>query len=291
MDKYVSVKGSKIHYVEMGLSDADPILFLHGIPTSSYVWRHVMPTLSKKARCIAPDLIGMGQSDKPNIAYRVFDHIAYIEAFIDALQLKNITLVLHGWGSVIGLDYARRHEHNIKAIACYESHLQPITDWSQLSLPVQQLATLLNRSEASYRAVMQRNYFIEKVLPNSLLSELSDEAMQTYRAPFTTEDSRKPIWQYLQDLPLGKGPADVVALIKQYADWLQRTEIPKLILYAMPGFATTIETVAWAKKSFPNTQVETLGNALHLAQESSPAIFSEILGNWYCSLSRVEALA
>src|SRR3990167_11121560 len=105
--KFVSIKGSNMHYVDSG--SGSPILFLHGIPTSSYLWRHIIPALSSQARCIAPDLIGMGQSDKPDIDYRVFDHIAYLEEFIDALELKNITLVLHGWGSVIGFDYARRH--------------------------------------------------------------------------------------------------------------------------------------------------------------------------------------
>lgn len=287
MDKFVSVKGSKLHYVEMG--QGDPILFLHGIPTSSYVWRHILPALAKEGCCIAPDLIGMGASDKPDIAYRVFDHIAYIDAFIESLQLKNITLVMHGWGSVIGLDYARRHENNIKAIACYESHLRPITDWAQLSLPVQQLATLLNRSEASYRAIMKRNYFIEKVLPNSLLADLTEAEMAHYRKPFETEESRKPIWQYLQDLPLGKGPTDVVALIRSYSEWLEKTPIPKLILYGMPGFVATIDTIAWAKDRFSNTAIAAVGDALHLAQESSPTVFSEALLHWYKDLPRARA--
>src|SRR3990167_11457352 len=232
-EKNISIKGSLMHYYDVGLGD--PILFLHGVPTSSYLWRNIIPALKSHARCIAPDLIGMGQSDKPDIEYRVFDHIDYIDAFIDALKLKNITLVLHGWGSVIGLDYARRNEKNIKAIAFYESHFQPVTDWNQLSLPVQQFATLLNRPGASYRAVIKQNYFIEKLLPRSVIRELTDEEMDHYRAPFQTEDSRKPLWQYVNDLPLGNGPGDVVALIQQYSKWLQETKMPKLMLYAIHG--------------------------------------------------------
>ena len=284
MDCFVSVKGSQIHYIDVGQGDV--VLFLHGMPTSSYVWRHIIPSLSGCARCIAPDLIGMGKSDKPDIDYRVFDHIAYMDAFIEALQLKNITLVLHGWGSVIGLDYARRHPDNIKAIAFYESHIQPVTDWSQLSLPVQQLAALLSRPGASYRAVIKQNYFIEKLLPRSIIRELTEEEMEAYRKPFLTEDSRKPLWQYVEDLPLGKGPADVVELIRKYSQWLQETKVPKLMLYAVPGFITTIDNVRWARDCLPNIQLVSLDDALHLAQESIPDQFSAALCQWYKQITQ-----
>lgn len=280
---FIKVRGSNIHYYDLG--SGDPILFLHGIPTCAYLWRNIMSVLSSQARCIAPDLIGMGQSDKPDIEYRVFDHIAYIDAFIDALKLKNITLVLHGWGSVIGFDYARRHEKNIKAIAFYESHVQPVTRWDQLSLPVQQFATLLNRPGASYRAVMKQNYFIEKLLPRSVIRTLTDEEMAHYRAPFTTQESRKVLWQYVNDLPLGNGPADVVKLMKTYSDWLQKTNIPKLMLYAVPGFMTPMETVNWSRTHLPNIELASLDDALHLAQESVPKQFSDALSRWYDNLS------
>lgn len=276
---FISVNGSKMHYCDAG--DGDPILFLHGMPTSSYVWRHIIPTIASSGYCIAPDLIGMGQSDKPEIDYRVFDHIQYIDSLIDALQLKNITLVLHGWGSVIGLDYARRHENNIKGIAFYEAHLQPIMHWNELSLPVQQFATLLNRQGASYRAIIKQNYFIEKLLPRSVIRALSEEEMACYRAPFLTPESRKPLWQYLNDLPLGKGCDDVVALIQQYSLWLQKTPIPKLMLYAIPGFMTTMDNVQWARQSLPHLELAALDDALYLAQESVPELFSEALLKWY----------
>src|SRR3990167_7241875 len=279
---FISVKGSQIHYIDIG--SGDPIVFLHTVPTSSYTWRHIISAISPKARCIAPDLIGMGQSDKPDIEYRVFDHIAYIEAFIDALKLKNITLVLHGWGSVIGFDYARRHEKNIKGIAFYESHLQPVTDWSQLSLPVQQLATLLNRPGASYRSVVKQNYFIEKLLPRSVIRPLTEEEMAHYRAPFSTPDSRKPLWQYVNELPLGNSSPTIQDLMRKYSTFLQKTKIPKLMLYAIPGFMTTIEMVGWAKKNLPNIELAALDDAMHLAQESVPEQFSQALSQWYQSL-------
>lgn len=280
--RYVAVKNSQMHYLDEGTGD--PIVFLHSVPTSSYAWRHIIPSLSHCARCVAPDLIGMGNSDKPDIDYRVFDHIAYFDAFIEALQLKNITLVLHGWGSVVGFDYARRHEKNIKGIAFYESHIQSVTDSRELSLPVQQLATLLKRPGASYRAVIKQNYLIEKLLPNSSIRKLTNAEMEHYRHPFPTPESRKPLWQYVQDLPLGNGPADVVALIQGYSDWLQKTTTPKLMLYAIPGFMTTVNSVQWAKERLPNITLASLDNALHLAQESVPEQFSKILLEWYQTL-------
>ena len=159
--KKIEIKGSKIHYLEQG--KGDPVIFLHGMPTSSYLWRNIIPALSDKAWCIAPDLVGMGKSDKPDIDYRIFDHIAYINDFIAALKLKNITFVLHGWGSVVGFDYAYRHENNVKGLAFFESHVRPMTEWNMLSLPVQQLASLLKRPGASYRAVVKQNYLVKKL--------------------------------------------------------------------------------------------------------------------------------
>ena len=277
--KKILVNGSQMHYLESG--QGDPILFLHGIPTSSYLWRNIIPALSPFARCIAPDLIGMGKSDKPDIEYRVFDHIAYIDAFIDALNLKNITLVLHAWGSLIGFDYARRHENNVKAIAFYESHLRPVTNWNRLSLPMQQFAISLNRPGASYRAIVKQNYLIEKLLPRTVVRKLTDEEMENYRAPFPTPESRKPLWQYVNDLPIGKGPDDVVALVRNYSEWLQKTKIPKLMLYAIPGFITQMESVSWAREHLPNLVLAALDDAMHLAQESIPEQFSEALVKWY----------
>lgn len=276
---FVPVKGARMHYYDEGAGN--PTLFLHGIPTCAYLWRNIIPSLTPYARCLAPDLMGMGKSDKPDIDYRIFDHIAYIDAFIETLGLKNITLVLHGWGSVIGFDYARRHPDNVKAIAFYESYAQPITAWQQLSLPVQQIATLLDHPGASYRAVMKQNYFIEKILPRSAIHQLSEDAMNHYRNPFLTLESRKPIWQYVNDMPFGKGPKDVVELMKQYSTFLQKSKIPKLMLYAVPGFVTTMESVAWAKENLPGIQLRCLDDALHLAQESMPERFSEMLLQWY----------
>lgn len=278
----VTAKNVNIHYLNKG--NGAPLLFIHGIPTSSYLWRNIIPELSDIAHCIAPDLVGMGKSDKPDIDYRVFDHIDYMEAFIEALDLKDITLVLHGWGSVIGFEYARRHPEKIKGLVFYEAHIRPVTEWNMLSLPVQQFAALLTRPGASYRAVVKQNYLVDKLMPKAMMKRLTAEEMAVYQAPFLDPESRKPLWQYVQDLPLGKGPDDVIELIGNYSKWLQETDIPKLMIYAIPGFVTTVDTVAWAREHLHNMKLVGIDDAMHFAQESVPEIFSDILRNWLLEL-------
>ena len=276
---FVEVMGSSLHYLESG--NGSTMLFLHGMPTSSYLWRHIIPELSQTCRCIAPDLVGMGLSDKPDIKYTVFEHIEHIEAFIEALELKDITLVLHGWGSVIGFEYARRHPENVVAVAFYESHLRPILEWDMLSLPVQQLAAMLQEPSTGRRAVVERNYMIEQLLPSGAVDPLSDEVMSEYAKPFSNEDSRKLLWQYLSELPIGSKKTLVVELIEGYSKWLQSTDIPKLLLYAVPGFITTMDTVVWARDHLSNLTLESLEDVMHFAQESSPNVFSNRLFKWY----------
>lgn len=276
---YIEVNGSKMHYIDEG--QGEPMLFLHGIPTSCYLWRNVIPFLSDNVRCIAPDLIGMGKSDKPDIEYTVFDHIKYIEGFIEALDLKNITLVLHAWGSVIGFDYAMRHQENIKGIAFLESHLRPTMQWDMISLPVQEMSAVLDAPDGGYDVIMNSNYYVNKVLPSGVLRTLTEEEMEHYRAPFKEPGSCKPIWQYLQDLPLGGDSGEVDKLIANYSEVLTQSQLPKLMLYAIPGFITTVDTVKWARDSLPNISLVDVGDALHYAQESNPQKIGEELLAWY----------
>lgn len=282
--KYIEILGSKIHYLEAG--HGDPIVFIHGMPTSSYLWRKIIPFVSDEARCIAPDLIGMGKSDKPDIEYRIFDHIRYIENFIEKMQLKNITLVVHGWGSLVGFEIASRHPEKIKALVFYESYIRPEKDWKMLSLPVQQFASLLARQGASYRAVVKQNYLLDKLLPSGIIRQLTEEEMEVYRSPFQTPESRKPLWQYVQDLPLPGGPADVAELIDAYSRWLCETSVPKLMFYAVPGFITTMDAVQWAKAHLKNLTLESIDEALHFGQEVYPELFGAKLQHWYSQLSK-----
>mgnify|MGYP001214305176 CR=1 FL=1 len=276
--RFVDVKGSRMHYREIG--QGDPILFLHGMPVSSFLWRNVLQASSSLGRCIAPDLIGMGQSDQPDISYRVFDHVDYITAFIEELGLQNITLVLHGWGSVPGFEYARLHTNNISRLVFFESHIRPTVDPSMLSLPVQQLSSMLLDHDASRKAVIEQNYMIRKVLPSCVVGDMCDSVLEEYAKPFQTEKSRQVLWQYLQDLPLGRSQTDVVDLMARYSDWLQHCDIPKLMLYAMPGFITTMDTVQWASEHLSHLTQICLEDVMHLPQESVPGLFSQAFVEW-----------
>lgn len=280
--KFVTVRNSKMHYLEHGNGKA--VLFLHGMPTSSYIWRNIIRAMPSNAHCIAPDLIGMGQSDKPDIAYRVFDHIQYLTDFIEALQLRDITLVLHGWGSVIGLAYAMQNPDNIKAIAFYEAYIGNMTERKNFSLPVQEMISFVNKPE-NKNFILQDPKAIDKFLYTAGLKKLDESDLQIYRAPFTEPENRKPIWQYVQDSPFGKGNKDVAQLIHQYTKYLIQTDIPKLLLYSIPGFVTTIENIIWCRKNLKELSVVDMGDGLHFVQEYNPEAFAQALQAWYTTLN------
>lgn len=282
--KYIPVLGSNMHYVEEG--EGDPILFIHGIPTSSYLWRNVIPSLSPLARCIAVDLIGLGKSDKPDIKYRVFDHIKYIEGFIKALKLKNLTLVLHGWGSVIGFDYAMRHEDNVKALAFMESYVRYTSDWNSISLPLLELCALFNEIEQQDDESKEEVSFVSKFMPMAVMRELTQEEIKQYEEPFIEPGSSDPIWQCLRDLPIGyQGSSDVRDLINRYSKKLTQSKMPKLMIYAMPGYVTTMETVQWAKNKLPHLKLVDIGEDLSYIPESNPVALGKELAKWYQALA------
>ena len=268
----------KMHYLEAG--KGDPIVFVHGMPTHSYLWRNILPKCAPYGRCIALDLMGMGASSKPDSAYTVFDHIDYFSAFMQVLDLQNVTLVVHGWGSVIALGYAVRHPERIKAVALYESHLRSTSHWDMLSLPVQEFASLLSSPLTAYRAIIKHNYLVEKLLPSGVMRRLSEAEMGAYRKPFPDAASRRLLWQYAQELPLGGGQTPVTQLIDRYSNWMCTTDIPKLLLYAVPGFITTIDTVVWAKSNFSELSLYAMDHALHFAQETNPDMFADGLVEW-----------
>lgn len=277
--KYVEVMGSKMHYIESG--EGDPIVFLHGIPTSCYVWRNIIPYVANLGRCIAPDLIGFGQSDKPDIQYSISDHINYINHFIDALKLKRITFVMHGWGSIIGLAYAMHNEKNCKGLVFYEAFLKSFHH-SDLSLPYQELLISLQQQKHNINA--SGVDLIDKLLLPAVIRELSNEEMKRYRQPFVDKGTAKPILQYLNELPLGDGKTKVDEIINRYSKQLIQSKLPKLLLYSLPGFVTPIETVMWAKENIPNLEIIDVGEELHLAQESSPAMMGEAISVWLQSI-------
>jgi haloalkane dehalogenase len=272
--KFIDLNDTKMHYIEEG--EGDPILFLHGIPTSCYIWRNIIPHLTALGRCIAPDLIGFGKSGKPNIDYHLSDHCRFIESFIEKLNLKNIILVVHGFGSIIGLDYAMRNPERFKGIVFYESYLRPVNT-EDFSLPYAEQNYQI-QNEDVYQTFMNGATFIDRILPLGMIRPLSDEELKYYREPFLEENTQKPLLQYLQELPRDNNETN--QMIANYSEKLVKSSIPKLMLYSVPGFITTIATVMWAKENLQNLQINEVGEALHYGQESNPVLIGESISVW-----------
>lgn len=262
----IRVLDSEMSYVDTG--KGDPIVFLHGNPTSSYLWRNIIPYLSGHGRCLAPDLIGMGQSGKsPARAYRFVDHARYLDVWFEALGLtRNVTLVLHDWGSALGFYRAFRHPEQIKAIAYMEAMVQPRrwTDWPN----GRDAMFRAMRSADGERLVLDENFFIETVLPKSVIRPLSAQEMEAYRVPFRQRDTRLPMLIWPRELPIEGEPADVVGIVTQYGQWLAKSNLPKLFIAAEPGSLLAGRALEFCR-SWPN-QSEVKVHGIHFIQEDAP---------------------
>jgi len=274
----VEVLGSKIHYVEEG--KGDPILFLHGNPTSSYLWRNILPRLSDYGRCIACDLIGMGLSDKPKIDYRFFDHYAYLEAFIEKLDLKNITLVVHDWGSALGFYYAMENEKNIKGIAFMEAIISPVHSWNEFPSKARWMFKLFRTPVIGWLLLGYGNLFISKVLPMSIIRQLSDEEMEEYKKPYKHVSDRVPLWRWPNEIPIEGRPKEVHRAVSHYQEWLKRTKLPKLLLYAKPGALIRKKQVEWCKETLHNLVTVDIGQGIHFIQEDHPDRIGKEIVDW-----------
>lgn len=278
--KEVIVKGKTMSYVEMG--EGDPIIFQHGNPTSSYLWRNVMPHLQDQGRCIAIDLIGMGDSDKlenPDASsYTFVQHREYLDGALEALGIESdVTLVIHDWGSALGFDWANRHRDAVKGIAYMEGIVRPVSwdEWPEAARGVFQGF----RSSAGEEMVLDKNAFVERVLPGSILRDLSEEEMAVYRRPFQNSgEDRRPTLTWPRQIPIDGTPADVVEIVQAYADWLTEADLPKLFVNAEPG-AILIGAQREFCRSWPNqTEVTVSGN--HFLQEDSPHEIGKAIAAW-----------
>ena len=278
----VEVHGSPMHYIEAGTGD--PIVFLHGNPTSSYLWRNVIPHLAPLGHCIAPDLVGMGRSGKPDIEYRFFDHVRYIDGFVDALGLQDVTLVIHDWGSALGFHYAMRHEKNVKAIAFLEAILMPLPDWQAFPAEMQEMFRAFRSPDVGWDLIVNQNVFIERILPGAILRKLTEEEMNRYREPFLEPKSRKPIWKWPNEIPIAGEPADVTAAVNDYNAKLRRSDLPKLLLYATPGAVITAPLVDWCRKNLKRLTVVNVGDGIHYLQEDHPHEIGTAIADWYAAL-------
>lgn len=280
---YVNVFGSQMHYIDEG--EGDPILFLHGNPTSSYLWRNIIPHLMPHGRCIAPDLIGMGKSDKPKLDYRFPDHAHYVDGFIDALGLKNVTLVIHDWGSGLGFYYAHRNEANIKAIAFMEAILRPVK-WSDFPVDFKIGFKLMRTPFIGWLMISVMNAFVKKILPQATVREFGEEEKRRYAEPYPTVSSRRPVRQWPREIPIEGTPRDVHDIVQAYNKWLQKTDLPKILFYAEPGGLITAKDVVWCKEHMKNLETIDIGDGLHFVQEDNPHGIGEALAQWYTNLQR-----
>jgi haloalkane dehalogenase len=263
----VRVLDTEMSYVDVGAGD--PIVFLHGNPTSSYLWRNIIPFLHEYGRCLAPDLVGMGQSGAaPNGAYRFADHARYLDAWFEALELtRHIVLVLHDWGSALGFYRAFRHPAHVKAIAYMEAIVQP-RRWADFPSGRAAMFRAL-RSDEGEQLVMDQNFFVETVLPRSIIRALTNDEMAAYRAPFRERPARRPTLVWPRELPIDGEPADVAEIVERYGAWLARSSLPKLLIRAEPS-ALLVGRAREFSRTWPN-QREVSVKGIHYLQEDSPA--------------------
>lgn len=275
--KRIPVLDSEIAYVDTGDGDRDPIVFLHGNPTSSYLWRNVIPHVESLGRCLAPDLIGMGESGpEPSGSYRLADHIRYIDAWLQAVGATDrVTFVIHDWGSAIGFHWAHRHPERVKGIA----YMEAIVDVFGAEPPAESVFAL-SRTPEGERMILEENYFIEEILGRTVQS---GEAMDVYRRPYLEPGaSRMPTLQWPREIPFESGPADNAALITEYGAWLRTTEIPKLFVNAEPGAILRGDREALVR-GYPN-QAEVIVSGRHYIQEESPDDIGKAIAEWYPTL-------
>lgn len=278
----VPVLDTEMAYIDAGTGD--PIVFLHGNPTSSYLWRNVIPHLEGSGRCLAPDLIGMGSSGKaPQHSYRFVDHTRYLDAWFDALTLqRNVTLVVHDWGSALGFYWAQRHPERIRSLVYMEALVRPLTweGWPEQARSIFQAM----RSPAGEEMILQKNVFVERILPASVIRRLSDEEMAAYRKPYLEPgESRRPTLTWPREIPVEGEPADVAQIVDGYARWLANSMVPKLFVNADPGSILT-GTQREFCRSWPN-QEEVTVRGIHFVQEDSPAEIGEAIASFLGRIS------
>jgi len=279
--KMISVLDSEMAYVDVG--SGDPILFLHGNPTSSYLWRNVIPHVQELGRCLAPDLIGMGRSgSSPDGRYGFEDHRRYLDEWLETVGAKDrLTIVAHDWGSGLGFDWARRHPNAVKGIAYMEAIVRPVTwmEWPEAARNIFQAM----RSKAGEEIVLTKNVFVERILPSAILRDLTNEEMEEYRRPYVKPgESRRPILTWPRQIPIEGEPPHMVETVQRYADWLSESEVPKLFINAEPGSILTGSQREFAR-SWPNQKEVTVAGR-HFIQEDSPNEIGRAIREWLNSL-------
>ena len=279
--EYMDVLNSSMAYIDVG--KGDPVIFLHGNPTSSYLWRNVIPFVSDTHRAIAPDLIGMGKSGKPDIGYTFQEHYTYLSTFIDQLGLNNITLVIHDWGAALGFEYARLNRKKVKKIAFMEGVLPPTfpqDSVDDLGPNLAETFRLLRDPIIGPELVLNQNFFVEVILPSAVNRTLSEQAMAEYRSPYPTPESRRPTLQWPVELPIGGEPARNVKLMHKIKRFMSHTKKPILFLYANPGAIAGDNAREWYEDHIKNLETAYIGQGIHFIQEDEPESIGRAVSEW-----------
>ena len=282
----VSVLESEMAYVDVGESTGATVVFLHGNPTSSYLWRNVIPHVSPQARCIAPDLMGMGDSGKlPASAYGYAEHARYLEAFLNAVAPEGkLVFVVHDWGSGLGLDWCRRHADRVAGIALME-FIFPFPTWEEFPEEARDLFKAYRSPDTGRKMLIEENQFIEQVLPNGIVRPMTDAEMNVYRKPFLKPEDREPVYRFPNDFPIAGEPAGVFQTAETYHAWLLASTLPKLYFWASPGGLILEPKAKWYSENLRNTRSVHLGPGRHFVQEDNPHLIGREVAAWLPELS------
>ena len=254
-----------------------PIVFLHGNPMSSRVWRDVLPHVGERARCLAPDLIGMGDSGKPDIAYRFADHARYLDAWFDALSLGNVILVGYDWGGALAMDWAARHPDRVRGLVVFETFLRPM-EWNEWPPRGAELFRSLRTPGVGEKMVLELNQFLGRSLSNGIQRRIGEDEAAAYYAPYSDAASRRPLLQWPREIPIDGEPADVTALVDAYAKWLSQSPLPKLFINGNPG-SILVGAQREFCRAWPNQQEVTVRGS-HFLQEDSPADIGQAIARF-----------
>lgn len=276
----INVLDSKISYVDVG--SGVPFVFLHGNPTSSYLWRNVLPGIGN-VRCLAPDLIGMGSSGKPDIGYKFADHARYLDAWFEAMGLEELVLVGHDWGGALAFDWAARHPGRVRGIAVMETIVRPMT-WADFTESAKPRYETLRGAGTGETKVLDENFFIEFALRATVLNGLSDEDLDVYRKPYPTRESRWPLLEWPRAMPINGEPADVIARIEAYDRWLATSGDVRKLLLTFEGSPETLmigaEMIQWCAQNIASLEIENCGPARHAAPEDQPEAIAAAIASW-----------
>lgn len=275
----IDILGSHIAYLEAGTGPT--IVFLHGNPTSSHVWRNVIPHIAGRARCLAPDLIGMGRSGKPSVPYRFTDHARYLDAWFDALELREVILVGYDWGGALAMDWAARHPERVRGLVVFETFLRNMR-WSEWPPEGAALFRSLRTPGVGERIVLEENQFLARSLAHGVRRGLSTSEQATYAAPYPDASSRRPVLQWPREIPIDGEPADVVDVVSRYGRWLASSPgTPKLLLtFRAPSVLGSPAMIEWARASVSALEIVELGPAGHHAPEDLPDEIGGAIVTW-----------